>query len=200
MVNEGLIWYSAHTSPIVPPPLSIYLTVFIAFNINNIIVIIDLQQVFYCKIEESSSSSPNKEWQNCRNHCSHHHDHHHHQNIEMSTWQRWAPRVGLSGDFNEDDARSMAKKENWNEENDLCKSKTLIKRIMMKIAHDYEHNDHAGILVQFNLNWLPLQVGSPNLATPCLCSRTTTDSMRYYWAIIIIIKVVSRVFLPFFLC
>ena len=148
----------------------------------------------------SSSSSPNKEWQNCRNHCSHHHDHHHHQNIEMSTWQRWAPRVGLSGDFNEDDARSMAKKENWNEENDLCKSKTLIKRIMMKIAHDYEHNDHAGILVQFNLNWLPLQVGSPNLATPCLCSRTTTDSMRYYWAIIIIIKVVSRVFLPFFLC
>ena len=64
MVNEGVIWYSAHISPIVPPPLSIYLTVFIAFNINNIIVIIDLQQVFYCKIEESSSSSPNKEWQN----------------------------------------------------------------------------------------------------------------------------------------
>ena len=186
MVNEGVIWYSAHISPIVPPPLSIYLTVFIAFNIKNIIVIIPKQRM-------AKRSTPLH-----RNHCSHHHDHHHHQNIEMSTWQRWAPRVGLSGDFNEDDARSMAKKENWNEENDLCKSKTLIKRIMMKIAHDYEHNDHAGILVQFNLNWLPLQVGSPNLATPCLCSRTTTDSMRYYWAIIIIIKVVSRFFLPFF--
>ena len=73
MVNEGVIWYSAHISPIVPPPLSIYLTVFIAFNINNIIVIIPKQRM-------TKRLTPLH-----RNYCSHHHDHHHHQNIDLTT-------------------------------------------------------------------------------------------------------------------